>query len=252
MLGTFISSAQFPLVPFYTGFHNIDEPSLASSSYLDSLTMSSTEPFSNSAAPAIHLPPDLVPLADSVAWSQISQRFENATKKFILLDPNKDKFHAGYIKGNPGGEGADDALAEKLFPRPDMQRRAVLMMVAAIGGTVKMAGIEFAQYKSELKVEKDTGSVRVVGELRIKDRRETRENCFVIIYVSSRKDSFWFIPAGYLCQHPALKKKGEWLELQTVTEKGENEALEAFWQRCRESLEKALCGSPHGPGTLPP
>lgn len=213
--------------------------------------MSSTDPSSDSAAPSIHLPPDLVPLANSVAWSQISQLLENATKKFILLDPNKDRFHAGYIKGNPGGEAADVALAEKLFPQPGIQRRAVLMMVAAIGGTVKVTGIEFAQYKSELKVDKDTGNVRVVGKLRIKDRRETRESCFVLIYVSSAKDSFWFIPTGYICQHPALKKKGEWLELHTVTEKGEIEALDGFWQRCRESLEKAFCGTPFGPGALP-
>jgi hypothetical protein len=83
----------------------------------------------------IQLPPDLI--------AAPFQMLQSAWRKFIPLQPGKDLFHAGIIRGN-GTADNDEKLAEKLFPHLVIDRRAVLMIVATIGGTVKMTGMEFA------------------------------------------------------------------------------------------------------------
>jgi hypothetical protein len=74
---------------------------------------------------------------------KIGADMEANMPQFIAMDENKEPSQGGFIEGN-GSDETDKALAKRLFPRPGMNKHSILLKVAAMGGTVKMCGVEWS------------------------------------------------------------------------------------------------------------
>jgi hypothetical protein len=188
---------------------------------------------------AIVLPADFVHEHDDIAWGKMWPVLESLNPRWIKFDEHIDPFHAGFLSGN-GTDEEEMKLAEELFPRPGMDKRAEYGEAVARGQLVRILMVEFVQYKSELKVV-EGGKVSVRGCLKVRARpQDDWQYLLVCILVPAWKGGALILPGEEVRRNPRAKNKGYCLELEVETVREDGESLDAFWDRCREDTNKAL------------